>query len=111
MTKETASVLPWSYLHGSCEFESYSGDTTLCEKVCQWLTGGRWFSPDTPISSTNKTGSHDITEILLKVALNTINIISFAIINFPPKDSYIPTITETSYCVSFLGMFYERRLA
>ena len=25
----------------------------------------------TPVSSTNKTDSHDITEILLKVALNT----------------------------------------
>ena len=31
------------------------------------------FSPDTPVSSTNKTDRHDITEILLKVALNTIN--------------------------------------
>jgi hypothetical protein len=30
---------------------------------------GRWFSP---VSSTNKTDRHDITEILLKVALNTI---------------------------------------
>jgi hypothetical protein len=27
----------------------------------------------TPVSSTNKTDCHDITEILLKVALNTIN--------------------------------------
>jgi hypothetical protein len=26
-----------------------------------------------PVSSTNKTDRHDITEILLKVALNTIN--------------------------------------
>jgi hypothetical protein len=26
-----------------------------------------------PVSSTNKTDHHDITEILLKVALNTIN--------------------------------------
>jgi len=30
------------------------------------------FSPGTPVSSTNKTDHHDITEILLKVALNTI---------------------------------------
>jgi hypothetical protein len=28
---------------------------------------------DTPLSSTNKTDRHDITEILLKVALSTIN--------------------------------------
>jgi hypothetical protein len=34
---------------------------------------GRWFSPGTPASSTTKTGRHDIAEILLKVALNTIN--------------------------------------
>jgi hypothetical protein len=27
----------------------------------------------TPVSSNNKTDRHDITEILLKVALNTIN--------------------------------------
>jgi hypothetical protein len=27
---------------------------------------GRWFSPSTPVSSTNKTDRHDITEILLK---------------------------------------------
>jgi len=30
-------------------------------------------SPGTPASSTTKTGRHDIAEILLKVALNTIN--------------------------------------
>ena len=34
---------------------------------------GRWFSPGTLASSTNKTGRHDITGILLKVVLNTIN--------------------------------------
>ena len=34
---------------------------------------GRWFSPGTSVSSTNKTDCHDITEILLKVTLNTIN--------------------------------------
>jgi hypothetical protein len=35
------------------------------------LAHGRWFSPGTPASSTNKTGCHDIAEILLKVVLNT----------------------------------------
>jgi len=42
-------------------------------KVYQLLAHGRWFSPGTPVSSTTKTGRHDIAEILLKVALNTIN--------------------------------------
>ena len=49
-------------------------NTTLCDKVCQWLTIGRWFSPGTLASSTNKTDHHDIAEILLKVALNTITL-------------------------------------
>jgi hypothetical protein len=48
-------------------------DPTLCDKVCQWLVAGRWFSLDTLVSSTNKTDCYNITEILLKVALNTIS--------------------------------------
>jgi hypothetical protein len=43
-------------------------DTTLCDQVRQLLAAGWWFSPGTPASSINKTDSHDITEILLKVA-------------------------------------------
>jgi hypothetical protein len=46
-------------------------DTTLCDKVCQWLATGSWFSLGTLVSSTNKTDLHDITEILLKVASYT----------------------------------------
>jgi hypothetical protein len=42
------------------------------DKVYQLLAHGRWFSPGTPASSTTKTGRHDIAEILLKVALNTL---------------------------------------
>ena len=44
------------------------------DKVYQLLSHGRWFSPGTPASSTTKTGRHDIAEILLKVALNAINL-------------------------------------
>ena len=43
---------------------------TLCEKVCQWLATGRWFSPDNLVSSTNTTDRHDITEILFNNHLN-----------------------------------------
>jgi hypothetical protein len=43
------------------------------DKVYQMLAHGRWFSPGTSASSTTKNGRHDIAEILLKVALNTIN--------------------------------------
>ena len=47
-------------------------DSTLYDKVCQWLVAGWWFSVGTPVSSANKTDLHDITEILLKMTLNTI---------------------------------------
>ena len=42
-------------------------DTTLLIKFVR-LVAGRWFSQYTP---SIKQDSHDITEILLKVALNT----------------------------------------
>jgi hypothetical protein len=45
--------------------------TTICDNVYQWLATDRWFSP---VSPTNKTDLHDIAEILLKVALNTITL-------------------------------------
>ena len=48
-------------------------NTTLCGKVCKKFTTGRWFFPAFPVSFTNKTDRHDITEILLKVALNPLN--------------------------------------
>ena len=48
-------------------------DTTLCDQVCHLLATGQWFSPCTLVSSSNKTKCYDITEMLLKVALNTIN--------------------------------------
>jgi hypothetical protein len=58
---------------------AYSG------KVCQWLTTGWWFSPGSPVSSTNKSDHHDMTEILLKVGLNTIKQIVYNIIKYIDK--------------------------
>ena len=46
-------------------------DITLC--VRQWFATGRLLSPGTPVSSINKADRHNITEILLKVALSTVN--------------------------------------
>jgi hypothetical protein len=40
------------------------------DKDYQLLAHGLWFSPGTPTSSITKAGRHDITEILLEVALN-----------------------------------------
>jgi len=39
------------------------------DKVYQLFADGHWFSPGTPVSSSTKTGRHDVAEILLKVAL------------------------------------------
>ena len=54
---------------------------TLYDKVCQLLATGRWYSAGTPVSSTIKTDRHEITEILLKVVLNTITLTPIPIIN------------------------------
>ena len=100
----------YNYLCNQClsplklwvKFQSWWGvlDTTLHDKVFQWLAAGRWFSlvyssflhqwnwlPQyywnivackvggflwcTLVSSINETDCHNITEILLQVALNT----------------------------------------
>ena len=74
-TRTSLSPILW---HGFAPgFVNYKkGCTRLAatsDKVYQLLARGRWFSPGTPAFSTTKTGRHDIVEILLKVALNTIN--------------------------------------
>jgi len=67
-------------------------DTTLCDKVC--LMAGRWFSPGTSVSSTNKTDRHDITEILLKVALNTITL----------TPEYILTVLNFNFVILYCNL-------
>ena len=70
-------------------------DTTFCDKVCQWLAAGLWFSAGPPVSSTNKTDPHNITEILLKVVLNTIK----------PKPTIVPLEGHIGLTVYFLQFF------
>ena len=61
----------------SPRFVSYKKEctrlATASDKVYQMLAHSRWLSPGNPASSATKTGRHDIAEILLKVALSTIN--------------------------------------
>jgi hypothetical protein len=52
--------------------ELYSIQHYVVKFVSDFATGP-WFSSGTSVSSINKTNRHDITEILLKVALNTID--------------------------------------
>ena len=54
-----------AYHHWCSEIKSRSG-----RGVQHYVTGGG--SPGPAVSSTNKTDCHNITGILLKVALNTI---------------------------------------
>jgi hypothetical protein len=72
------------------------GSTRLAaasDTAYQLLANGRWFSPGTPVSSTTKTGRHDIAEVLLKVALITKNQINLRFFNtyegFSPLSSII----------------------
>ena len=54
--------------------KGYTRLAVASDKVYQLLVHGRWLSPGTPASSTTKTDRHYIAEILLKVALSTINL-------------------------------------
>ena len=45
-----------NYVGSSNQAQGGILNTTLCDKVCQWLATGRWLSP---VSSTNKTDLHD----------------------------------------------------
>ena len=63
-----------AYHDWCCEFESWSG-WSVQHYVIVFVSDLRQvggFLQVHPVSSTNKTDRHDITEILLKVAINTI---------------------------------------
>ena len=71
-------VVGFATTYASSEFESRTWlgilDITFCDKVYQLHAAGLWFSPGTLVSFTIKTDSHDIAEILLKMALNTMTL-------------------------------------
>ena len=71
------TYITMSYHQQRCEFDLrwWRGvlNTTLCNKVCQWLAVDRWFSP---VSSTNKTNHRDIT-----ITLHTLHICMYFFIN------------------------------
>ena len=84
------------------EFESRSWrgelDTTLCDKVCQWLAADRWFSlgiPRFPPTIT-LTDRHDIAEILLKLSQAKF-ILNYCIYNILQRVLYV-----VFFCISEL---------
>ena len=50
---------------------TYISKLIILESIRECVKG-RWFFPSSQVSSINETDRNDITEILLKVALNTI---------------------------------------
>ena len=104
----------YNYLCNQClsplKFEpcSWGGvlDTTLCDKVCQWLVAGLWFSPGTPVSSTNKVDRQDITAILLKVALNIITqSIIIKVVSLNPDHGEVYSMQH--YVIKFLSDLWQ----
>ena len=106
----------WSWSHGSWIYNCLCNqclspqklwvrtpfDTTLCDKVCQWLEASLWFSPGTPVSSINKTDRHDITEILLKMSFNTINQ------PYPTDSCFLPRLyNKTCQCWFVWSIWYH----
>ena len=70
---ELALVYPeYIFFHFTTVTSSKMGLYSLNNCALYYVKRG--FSPWTPVSSTYKTDRHDITEILLKVALNTLNL-------------------------------------
>jgi hypothetical protein len=63
----TTKVVSSNSVHG----EMHSIQHYVIDFVVDFATG-RWFSPGFPVSSTNNTDRHDITEILLRVAFSNI---------------------------------------
>ena len=62
---------------------------------------GRWFSSGTPVSSTNETDRHDITELLLKVVLYTMTLTLLDFVN------YHMLINKIVLCFFFCFFFYK----
>ena len=69
------------------------------DKFCLWRATGWWFSP---VSSTNKTDHYDITEILSKVALNTIQQTNKHFPNLPPTFDKIGLTNNISFSVGII---------
>ena len=79
--------------------------TILCDKVCQWLVAVWWFSPGHPVYSANKTDRHGITEILLKVAWNTIRPNQTEALDFIPSRFAERIAQSVIFCVVVCNPF------
>jgi hypothetical protein len=75
--------------------------------VSDFVTGW-WFSLGTLVSSINKTDSHDITEISLKVVLNTITPRPNYCINYASSSTYRSKHNEALKQVFSVNADYQK---
>jgi hypothetical protein len=71
---------------------------TLCDKNCQWHATSRWLSSGHLLSSTNITECHNINEVFLKVALNTIKQINKRHLKFGHPSRSLSKIKYINIC-------------
>ena len=99
-THTTLSPIRRGFAPGFVNYKEYCIRlAAVSDKVYQLIVHGRWFSPGTPASFTTKTGRHDIAEILLEVALNTIKSIN-QIFGYTKIYCYVKSRLAWSYVIS-----------
>jgi len=89
----------WIYLFNPAHGEVYSIQHYVIKFVSDW-----WVSLGTPVSSTNKTDHHDITETLFKVALNTITLLTL-ISQYCSMPNTISLSYSQEYFISFFLIY------
>jgi hypothetical protein len=87
--------------------------TTLCDKVCQWLSACGWFSPGTSVSSINKTQVW-FGFMVFNATFNNISVISCRSVllmeetevpgeNHPHAESHWQTLSHTVVLLARCG--------
>ena len=74
---QSSTILAVELLRKLYNVDKKTREELIIKVSCKFeieITTGRWISPGTPDSSTNKTDRYAITEILLKVAISIINL-------------------------------------
>ena len=76
-------------------------EATLCDKFVSDLRQVGGFFQGTPVSSTNKTVRHNITEILLKLELSTISLTPY---------NYVCNWYAVGYSICFIIVFLVKEI-
>ena len=108
---ETGPLWPWSYgswiynyLYATCAYHYWCCEFRIsimvrCTTLCDSLSAT---CDRSVVFSTNKTDRHDITEILLKVALNTVKLWRNRVLGKLIMSNYTFLVPYCSACYDFL---------